>query len=139
MNSPAVARVTPIENEHEIQPDKLVSFTCSHVFENTRPVLLVVHEHGDWTFTCGCADHGTNDSHLVGVDYLVEQDPSLSGCLDIVEGFEAVRSWNGVPWLRGKIGEMALGALETETAPALEPHYLSDADATLEPILTLDP
>lgn len=141
MNTLAVARVTPIEVEHEVQPDKLVTFTCSHVFEGTRPVLLAVHEHGDWTFTCGCTDHGTNDSHLVGVDYLVEHDPSLNGCLDLPEGFEAVRSWNGVPWLRGKVGEVALGPVETATTPDLAPDHsydLYDMDVTLEPIVTLD-
>ena len=28
-------------------------YVCSHVFENVRPILLVVREGGDWQCLCG--------------------------------------------------------------------------------------
>ncbi len=104
MNNLAVAFDTPLEDEEQAQTDKRVIFVCSHVFESTRPVLLVVREHGDWTFTCGSTDHGANDSHLAGIGHMLERDPSLGECLDLLEGFEAQRTWIGVPWLRSRIG-----------------------------------
>jgi hypothetical protein len=31
-------------------PPHLKSYICSHIFENKRPILLIVHEDGDWMF-----------------------------------------------------------------------------------------
>ena len=81
-------------------PNNLAVYICSHVFNATRPVLLVAHEQGDFMFMCGAADHESKDTHVVGVGHLVERDPTLNECADLPEGFEAERSAVGNSWLR---------------------------------------
>ena len=50
-------------------------FICSHMFENTRPVLYVSKEGGDWQFLCGQTDHGEENPHVVGIGHLIDRDP----------------------------------------------------------------
>ncbi len=83
-------------------PHNLTSYVCSHVFEGTRPILLVVREDGDWMFMCGDTDHGPDDCHVVGVGHLIDRDPTLEECADIPNGYEAERSAVGEPWLRSQ-------------------------------------
>ena len=59
------------------------AFVCSHVFENRRPVLLVSRVDGDWQLLCGQA-HATKETpHLVGLNHLLERDPSLQELSDL--------------------------------------------------------
>jgi hypothetical protein len=89
-------------------PPNLKSYVCSHVFAKARPVLLVANEDGDWSFTCGQADHGgSEDYRVVGVGHVVERDPSLNECADLPSGFEAEREAVGKPWLRTPIAAAA--------------------------------
>jgi len=81
----------------------LAAYVCNHVFEDTRPILLVVHEEGDWMFLCGDSDHDLGDCRVVGVGHLVDRDPSLDVCADLPKGFEAERSAVGELWLRCRI------------------------------------
>jgi len=76
---------------------------CSHVFDKARPILLVVHEGGDWQFMCGAAGHAPSDGHVVGVGHLIDRDPSLNECADLPNSFEAERSAVGAPWRRREI------------------------------------
>lgn len=82
----------------------LLTYVCSHVFRLERPVLLVVHEGGDWQFMCGGVDHG-DDCHVVGVGHLVDLDVALHDCADMQDGYMAERSILGAPWLRKSVGE----------------------------------
>jgi hypothetical protein len=75
----------------QFKPRNLQSIVCSHVFLRERPVLLVVHDQGDWQFMCGGTDHG-DDGHVVSVGHLVDEDASLHECADLPIGFEAERS-----------------------------------------------
>ena len=84
-------------------PRNLKSYVCSHVFENKRPILLVVREDGDWMFMCGGADHVSHQYRVVGVGHLVDRDPTLNDCADLPNGSEAERSAIGEPWLRSRI------------------------------------
>jgi len=65
-------------------------FICSHVYMNTRPILFVVHDEGDWQCLCGESDHD-NDGHVVGMGHLIDRDPSLSELCDLPDGWEAER------------------------------------------------
>jgi hypothetical protein len=94
----------------EFTPRNLRSFICSHVSEKTRPILLVVHEDGDWQFVCGAADHAGDDGHLIGVGHLIDRDPSLNECADLPIGFVAERSAVGEPWLRSEISSEPVNA-----------------------------
>ena len=78
----------------------LVAYLCPHVFTETRPVLLVAREAGDWQFLCGHDDHGDDDCHVVGVGHLIDRDRSLDELADLPEGFEAARESVGSPWIR---------------------------------------
>ncbi len=85
-------------------PSNLKSYVCSHVFNMERPVLLVVHEDGDWMFMCGKTDHGgSEDCRVVGVGHLVDRDPSINRCADLPDGFEAERNAVGGHWSRKRI------------------------------------
>lgn len=76
-------------------------FVCPHVFKNTRPVLLVVHEDGDWQCLCGQDDHG-DDGHLVGMGHLVERDLSIDELFDLPNDWEAERTSLDDNWFRTK-------------------------------------
>jgi len=81
--------------------ENLGVFVCPHVFKDTRPILLVVHEEGDWQCLCGQDDHDEN-GHLVGIGHLVERDPTLDELYDLPEGWEAERSSLRENWFRTK-------------------------------------
>lgn len=76
-------------------------FVCPHVFEDTRPILLVVHEGNEWQCLCGKGDHD-DDGHLVGMGHLVSRDPSLDQLSDLPDGWEAERKSPADPWIRTK-------------------------------------
>lgn len=82
-----------------LRPYNLATYVCQHVFENTRPVLLVVHDEGDWVFMCGKRDHG-DDCRTVGVGHLRERDPTLDALSDLPLGCEAERAAVGEAWIR---------------------------------------
>ena len=85
-------------------PGDLAVYVCSHVFEQTRPILLVAREGNDWMFLCGQADHDSSDYRVVGVAHLTERDPSLQALSDLPDAFEAERVAVGSPWVRGHVG-----------------------------------
>jgi hypothetical protein len=80
--------------------EEVAAFICSHVFDQTRPVLMVLHEGGDWQFLCG-ADHELGDGpRVVGIKHLLDRDPSLHELLDLPSDWEAERLEVGSPWKR---------------------------------------
>jgi hypothetical protein len=85
----------------------LKSYICSHVFQDERPILLIVHEDGDWVFMCGKSDHGDNDIHIVGVGHLVDRDPSINECANLANDCEAERETVASPWIRTRINAKA--------------------------------
>jgi len=81
-------------------PDHLAVFICSHVYENTKPILLVSHSGGDWQFLCG-GDHGANEEpRVVGIIHLLERDPSLNEIADLPIEWQAERNAMGGEWIR---------------------------------------
>ena len=89
--------------------DHARAYVCRHVFENTRAVLLVAHEEGDWVFACGGADHaedeGATDWRVVGVGHLTARDASLHAVSDLPLGWEAERERADAAWTRRPIAE----------------------------------
>ena len=73
---------------------------CSHVFDESRPILLVVHESVGWTFACGGRDHEDDDFHNVGVGHLIDRDPTLNECADLEPHSVAERASVEDPWVR---------------------------------------
>lgn len=78
---------------------------CSHVFADTRPVLLVAREDGEWMFLCGDLHSDGEDYHVVGVEHLVERDSSLRDIPALNDGFEAERAGIGGRWVLGEVAD----------------------------------
>jgi hypothetical protein len=76
------------------------AFVCSHIFEASRPILLVSREDGDWMFLCGAMHAEGEKYRFVGINHLVERDPGLRETLDLPDHFEAERDEQGGRWRR---------------------------------------
>jgi len=77
------------------------SYVCIHVFDQSRPVLLVSREDGDWCFLCGDLHADSADYYrVVGLGHVVERDPSLNSILDLSPNEEAERVAVGERWIR---------------------------------------
>ena len=79
----------------------LKSYVCIHVFEHSKPVLLVSREDGDWCFLCG--DLHPQDAsayRVVGIGHVLAHDPDLNALLDLPADWEAERTAKGAPWIR---------------------------------------
>ncbi len=77
------------------------AFVCSHVFEQTRPVLLISHADGDWQFLCGDLHDEAELPVTVGLNHLLEVDATLEPEVrDLAVDREAERSSVGAPWER---------------------------------------
>lgn len=73
-------------------------YVCSHVFDASRPILLVAREEGDLMFLCGFGHGPEEQYHLVGINHLVARDPSVGEVLHLDDGFEAKRDREGAEW-----------------------------------------
>ena len=83
------------------------AYICSHVFDASRPVLLVSREDGDWSLMCGDGHDFDRDlPKVVGIGHLLERDPSLNDVVDLPAGFEAERPAVGEPWERRRIQQV---------------------------------
>jgi hypothetical protein len=76
------------------------AFICCHVFENSRPVLLVARPDRDWQLLCGDAHSPNQGPRLVGLNHLLDRDPSLTEILDLPVGWQAEREKLGGEWTR---------------------------------------
>jgi len=81
------------------------AYLCSHIFERTRPVLLVSRSEGDWQFLCGDTHPQEDVPHVVGVNHLFEDDPSLAELADLPPDWEAERDSAASPWRRLRIAD----------------------------------
>ncbi len=84
-----------MKNSQRFNPNYGV-YCCSHVFSNEREILVVIHDE-DWQFLCGENDDGEK-CHLVGVDHLLERDPSLKCMVDLNDMSGAMRIHCNADW-----------------------------------------
>lgn len=77
------------------------AYVCSHVFDQTRPILLVSRPDGDWCFLCG-ENHPDDASayKVVGIGHVLDQDPSLRPLDDLPPNWDAERKKVGEEWKR---------------------------------------
>jgi hypothetical protein len=75
-------------------PRNFLVYICRHVFDRTRPVLLVTHDDdGALCTLCGFSDHSTDpnveppDFRGVGLGQLTAADPSLTTAPPIPVGW----------------------------------------------------
>jgi hypothetical protein len=70
------------------------------VFNNTRPVLLIARENGDWMYLCGKPHASTEKYEVVGREHLLQRDPTLAETSDLADQMEAERMTMGSAWER---------------------------------------
>ena len=75
-------------------------FVCEHVFDRSRPILFVVHDHdGDWQFLCG-GDHTGGSPRILCFGCVAELDASLWSLADLPVGWGAEREQPKAGWNR---------------------------------------
>jgi hypothetical protein len=82
---------------------EIPAFVCSHVFTKRGPVLLVSRADGDWQLLCGSAHDEAEIPQVVGLNHVVDDDPSLREIMDLPSDWEAERSTYGSEWERRPI------------------------------------
>jgi hypothetical protein len=77
------------------------AYVCNHVFDRSRPILLVNRSGGDWCFLCG-EEHPQDASayKVVGIGHVLESDASLRELDDLPADWEAERKKVGQTWIR---------------------------------------
>lgn len=82
---------------------EIAAYICSHVYENSRPILLVSRDGGDWQCLCG-GEHDVGEvPRVVGLNHLVERDPTIAELFDLPVDWEAERVRVGSKWMRSKV------------------------------------
>lgn len=76
------------------------AYVCSHIFDATRPVLLVSREDGDWQLLCGGSHEADEKPRVVGLNHLIERDPTLREILDLPSDWDAERNAVNASWTR---------------------------------------
>jgi hypothetical protein len=80
---------------------EVATYVSCHVFNDTRPVLLVSRADGEWQCLCGRDDHDAGEvPKVVGLNHLLERDASLRQLLDLPVQWEAERASVNEPWIR---------------------------------------
>jgi hypothetical protein len=83
-----------------MEKTEVAAFVCSHIFDGTHPVLLVSTEDGDWQCLCGGLHDETEVPRVIGLNHLLDRDPTLREVLDLPAGCIAERPALGAPWSR---------------------------------------
>ena len=79
---------------------EVAAYVCSHVFNNTRPVLLVSRAGGDWQCLCGGAHDTAELPSVVGLNHLIGRDTTLREIVDLAADWEAERASPKDRWIR---------------------------------------
>lgn len=87
--------------------ENLPVFICSHIFNNTRPILFVSRAGGDWQFLCGEKHEINENPKIVSIGHLIEQDPTLNEIANLPVNWEAERTGVGDQWVKMKCRDYA--------------------------------
>jgi hypothetical protein len=77
-------------------------YVCSHVFNNTHPILLVSKADGDWQMLCGEEHDADEVPKVVGLGHLLERDSALYEVMDLQDNWEAERESVTSSWIKTK-------------------------------------
>jgi hypothetical protein len=85
------------------EPPNEMTVTSRQITDRRKPILLVSRdeEDGDWQFLTGEA-FNMADAMLVGLQTIVNLDPSVSQSADLAPGWQASRESTTHPWVRAK-------------------------------------
>jgi len=82
------------------------AYVCLHIFDASRPVLLVSRSEGDWSFLCGAEHEQKAENYrVVGRGHILDRDPTLSELADLAPDWEAERTSISDAWVRRPIPE----------------------------------
>ncbi len=83
-------------------PRDVAVFTTTQVVRHRLPILHVSHDYGDgaWQFHTGASRVSSDDLMVVGLDEMVEHDPTIRELADLPRGWIAERDRVGSPWRR---------------------------------------
>lgn len=85
---------------------RLKAYVCIHIFENSRPILLVSRAEGDWCFLCGDVhEDDASNYRVVGIGHMFARDESLLLLTDLPPDWEAERETLEAPWIRTQIAD----------------------------------
>ena len=87
-----------------VDEPNLACITLRRVLSGDRPILMVAHEPGEggWQFLDGHA-FAEEELAVVGLQQMVECDPSLMVLWDLPIGWMAVRDRTDTSWNRSKL------------------------------------
>lgn len=98
-----IAEQTLQSIKKEATPSLLMrtSRSYGHVFDQTRPILLVSRTDDNWCFLCG-ENHPDDASayKVIGIGHVFDQDPSLRQLDDLPPNWDAERKRVGEEWVR---------------------------------------
>lgn len=82
-------------------PPNVATYTTRKVLDDGHPILLVTHDEDDgaWQFLCGTTNEAA-DARIVGLDTIVQKDPSVIELADLPLGWRAWRDSPRGPWHR---------------------------------------
>ncbi len=75
-------------------------FVCRHIFEETRPVLLIANTEGNFSFLCGDEhEQIAEEFPAVGLNHVLYRDKSFSKIVETLPiNCEAERKSEHSPW-----------------------------------------
>ena len=77
------------------------AYVCLHVFDSSRPILLVSRSGGDWSFLCGAEHEDTAENYrVVGKGHILDRDATLNELADLGSDWEAERASVSDAWVR---------------------------------------
>jgi hypothetical protein len=77
------------------------AYVCNHVFEGSRPILLVSRVEGDWCFLCGDYHEDNASAYkVVGIGHVIDSDGTLLELHDLPADWEAERQNTDSKWTR---------------------------------------
>jgi hypothetical protein len=84
-------------------PPNVAAITTVKVLDEGHAILLVTHDDddGSWQFLCGTTGDAA-DGRVVGLECIVQKDPSLRELADLPLGWRAWRASPSDPWRRRK-------------------------------------
>jgi hypothetical protein len=85
------------------QPKNCATFSLRQIFQEGKPILYVSHDEDDhgWQFLSG-DEIKTEDAFIVGLEEIVNLDPSVLEIADLEPGWIATRKSISDPWKKEK-------------------------------------
>jgi hypothetical protein len=83
------------------QPRNCATMTMRQVLDGSEPILLVAHDADDHAGQfIGISDASLADARIVGLEEIVQLDPTVLEVADLPPGWQAVRDEVGGEWTR---------------------------------------